>query len=275
MGNVDQPRDEHGRFTGGSWASIKSGESKIGGSKGGPPAIPPLFKKEELALPKEFAQKDKTPEALFESAKKGQAEQLALLDHGKGIDKDIGATVVRGDKLSYADSIAAVAAAKGPVVQIGPMKRMERSTEKVAAEYKGDWSKLGDVVRANIAVDKAEDVPKVIDALRARGVEFARAPKDRFSNPTVAGYRDAMFNVKYPSGHIGELQVHLKPMLLAKEGGGHALYEATRSLEAKAKVEGRVDAEGKPRFTPAEKKSWDETMEKSRAFYGGVWSKIQ
>jgi hypothetical protein len=53
VGSPDQPRDDHGRFTAGSWASVKSGESKIGEARARVAGAGGPYKQES---PKEFKQ---------------------------------------------------------------------------------------------------------------------------------------------------------------------------------------------------------------------------
>jgi phage-related protein (TIGR01555 family) len=257
--DADQPRDERGRF--GSGGSSASPAESIHGE--------PLFKESELAsVPKEFAQPERTKEALFKAAPAIHEEQLDLLDRGKGVAQAIGAKVVRGDlnmsEQEFNDKLDL--SHPGPVVGIGPIKHEARAEQKVNADYNGDWSKLGDVVRATVAVDSVKDVRGVIEAMKQKGITLARMPKDRMSNPTALGYRDVMMNVKYPSGHIGELQVHLKPLLAAKNGPGHRMYETIRNIQAAAK--GRD-------LTPDERATVDRETAKSKALYDGVWSKVR
>lgn len=192
-----------------------------------------LVSSKEKKLPKVVSQKVKTQKEVFEAAKVAHESQLDWLDRGKGIDQALGTKAVRGDKGEEPDF-----SKPGPVVAIGPLKGEKRSKEKVSADYGGDWSRLTDVVRASIAVDKVEDLHDVVGRLRKSGMKVVAQPKDRFQEPTEAGYRDLMFRVEYPNGHIGELQLHLKPILLAKSRG-HKFYEEVRTIEDKAKKEGR------------------------------------
>lgn len=64
--------------------------------------------------------------------------------------------------------------------------------------------------------------------------------KDRFARPTPEGYRDMLINVRASSGHVMEVQLHLKQILEVKEGAGHKLYEEIRSIIARAKTEDRA-----------------------------------
>lgn len=218
-----------------------------------------LFTEAEEKLPEVARQPQKDPTELFKKAEEAHEQQLDLLNRGKGLDSVLKARVVRGDKKEKPDLDA-----PGPVVVIGPMKNQARSEEKVKADFGGDWSRLNDVVRASVAVDSMEDVEGVMAELRKKGVKLARKPKDRFSSPTSAGYRDAMFNVVYPNGHVGEIQVHLKGILKAKDAG-HKFYEEVRSISAKAKEAGRET------LTEEEQKIVDEANEKMKDLYQKAW----
>jgi hypothetical protein len=225
------------------------------GGEAPPAKATKFFSAKEMNLSEDVTQKTKDPDELFGEAKKAHEEQLDLLNRGKGLDKAIGANVVRADqdgKIDYDKP--------GPVVVIGPMKTQKRSKQKVDGDFGGDWSRLGDIVRASVAVDSMDQLDEVMSQLRKSGLKVARKPKDRFAKPTEAGYRDIMMNIEYPNGHVGELQLHLKPILKAKEKG-HKDYEIVRNIEAKAKEEGRTT------MTPEERKSLDDANGRMRTLY--------
>lgn len=225
-----------------------------------------LFKPEELkGLGTLIVQSEKDPDKLFEQAKKAHEEQLDWLNRGKGLDKALGAKVIRGDEgVSVKDALKEATDKPGPIIVIGPTKKQSRSKDKVDSDYGGDWSKLGDIVRATIAVDSMDQIEDVMTKLRASGLKLARQPKDRFAKPTAAGYRDLMMNVEYPNGHVGEIQVHLKPILKAK-AEGHALYDQVRKIEEAAKKEGRTT------LTDDEEKAIEEANSKQTALYDKAW----
>ena len=220
-----------------------------------------LFSEEELGLPDVAPQPVRDPKKLFEHAADAHQDQLKWLNLGQGIDRTLGAAVIRGDQGDPFDLDQ-----EGPIVLIGPMKRMERSKEKVDSKYGGDWSQLVDVVRASIAVDSPDQIPDLLNTLRESGMEVARAPNDRFTNPTEAGYRDLSLSVRYPNGHVGELQIHLKDILKVKEKA-HKLYEKTRSMAAVAKREGRTD------MTPEEQAIVDEANSEMKRIFTSAYER--
>lgn len=121
----------------------------------------------------------------------------------------------------------------GPCLLIAPTKNVKRAREKVK-EYGGDWGKLTDAVRCSVAVDKMEDLPNVLEGLRSKGCQITTPPKNRFENRLESGYGDCLLNVDFGDGLVGEVQLHVKSMLIAKEfEGGHKLYESERSIYAK------------------------------------------
>ena len=251
--NPDQDRDEKGRFG--------SGGSEGAGPKVGSASGVGFSEKATSGVPAQAVQHENDPEKLFAEAKKAHEEQLDLLNRGKGVGSDIGAKTVRADL-----GVNPTEAAKesGPIVVIGPMKTRESFDRKVRDEggTQGPAS-VTDIVRSTIAVDSMSQVHDVVQKLEERGAKLAALPKDRFSNPTEAGYRDLMLKVQYPSGHVGEIQVQLKPMLAAKEGG-HRLYETSRALQPK--VQSRS-------MTKDNWHTYDHAMREQRKLYDAAWTK--
>lgn len=228
----------------------------------GPSSKGTLFSQSETEhLGDRIGQKTKDAKELFEHATEAHEQQLNWLNHGQGLDKTIGATVVRADQGEKIDF-----SAPGPVIMIGPMKEQERSSAKVEADFGGDWSRLGDIVRSSIALDTMDDLENTLKKLKESGLKLARKPKDRFANPTPGGYRDLMLNVEYPNGHIGELQLHLKPILEAKKEG-HKIYDKVRTIEGKAKMEGRDT------LTDEEQKIIEDANKEAQALYAKAWAK--
>lgn len=140
---------------------------------------------------------------------------------------------------------------KGIEAAMGPDKSARRIVEKAILDYDGDLPRVKDVVRATITVDNYDDVDRVRAAIRTH-FEVTRE-KDRFADPTPEGYRDHMFNIRTPNGMIGEIQLHVRPMLKAKETEGHKLYAAMRVAMGNAAEKARVTA-------------------RMAALYGGAWA---
>jgi len=219
-----------------------------------------LFSKEEIdKLPEKAKQPTGDIKKIYEQAHVAHEKQLDMLNRGKGLDKEIGGTVIRGDKGEKVDFDK-----PGPVILIGPLKKEDRVNEKVTSDYGGDYSQIRDIVRASVAVDSMDQLEDVVSKLKKAGLKLAKKPNDRFAKPTEAGYRDLMMNVEYPNGHIGELQLHLKGVLKAKDAG-HKFYEEVRTIEANAKKDGRTT------LTDEETKKINEANHKMQGLYQQAW----
>lgn len=158
---------------------------------------------------------------------------------------------------------------------MGPLKGKDRATEKVKSDYvtkekpEGDWSQIRDMVRATIAVPMVTQIPKVLDELKKAGIHLAQQPKNNLVKPLPGGYRDLNLIVKLPNGLLAELQVHIKPMTLAKEKG-HKPYETTRSIEGKYKQKGIED---KAQWDDADREKHGTAMAEQEKLYGDAWDR--
>ena len=223
-----------------------------------PTEIAEVFTVEEAAMPTRASQGTSNLNDLYVQADEAFEQQLDLLNRGRGLDRALGAGVFMpgtGAKPDYT--------IPGPSVVIGPIKKRTRVIEKALADDM-DISEVLDIVRATVAVDRASDIPKVMRYLREAGIQIARRPKNRFTTPTSVGYRDLMFNIRYPNGHIGELQINLKPMLNAK-GIGHKFYETVREIEARMKAQNRVT------MTPEEQQEVIDANRIQKDLYDEAW----
>lgn len=236
-------------------AKVETGQVDVGQD-----AVPQggFFEPVEKALPEKAFQSVATEEELYEQAEEAEQQMLDWLDRGKGMDEKLGLRETEYDVEEFKKP--------GRILLLAPLKGHERAAQKVEADMDGDWSQLTDVVRASIAVDSIDEIPEVVEELRKSGMKLARKPKDRFANPTGVGYRDILMNVVYPNGHVGELQIHLKPILIAKDVG-HDYYEQAREIEDNAKIEGRTV------LTDEEQAVVDEANSNMRALYDRAWRK--
>jgi hypothetical protein len=142
------------------------------------------------------------------------------------------------------------------------LKGRQRAMEKIDADYGGDASRLTDLARATIVFDRADQVVSASRLLRER-CKVLRM-KDRFQQP-ADGYRDMLFNVEMPNGHVCELQLHLDAIQRVKSGAGHKLYEQIRAIEARVKVERRD-------FTPEETKHVMDLKEQMKNAYDAAYA---
>lgn len=186
-------------------------------------------------LPTAARQNSHRKEDVLESTKVAQEEMLDWLDRGKGLDKKMGLRHYSDPENLPGD----IFDRPGPILLTAPRKSEKRSVEKVDVVLGGDWARLKDAVRASIAFDSEHDMWAGLQEMKKHGLVLAQKPNDRFSTPSRSGYRDYQLMVKYPNGHVGELQIHLKSILKAKRDG-HKFYEKIREIEAKAHKEGRT-----------------------------------
>ena len=128
----------------------------------------------------------------------------------------------------------AVVAFEGSEFQPGPLKRKERIVEKAKQDYKGNYSRVVDVVRASAIFLYPTDLTAFLKRLTTAdhsdsSLEVVRV-KDRFNSPIIGGYRDILLNVRVVGNHhVGELQLHLKNIRAIKPRAPR-LYEVLRTL---------------------------------------------
>lgn len=223
---------------------------------GGDP--PPLFTPEAVqGLPAQAAQPTKDRAELFAKSAEALDHLKTWLDRQEGIASKMGfQTVTSG----MADTDLTK---PGGMLFIAPIKGEKRAAEKVESDYGGDWSKLLDTVRCSLAVDSFDQVQSTLEALQKGGMRLARQPKDRFHKPLPVGYRDLLLNVTFPNGIVGEVQVHVKPMLMAKEEG-HKHYETERTLQSKKQG-------GDDGLTDEERTQLEASIKAQTEIYGGAW----
>lgn len=235
-----------------------------------------FFTPAELSAPAIALNEGVEPDAGYDKIKpkalEANAQYQALLDLGKGLASALGYTTIAPGPNADAEFEAAMSK-PGGVLQLANIKGSndngDRSSQKVKTDYasvehpNGDWRRIGDMVRASIAVDRTEDFEPLLNEFRKAGVKFAKAPKDRINVPTEDGYRDLMFHLRMPNGMVAEMQLHLKPILLAKKKA-HPLYVVKRDIQAKVANEKRV-------ATPDEERIVDDCTRKMNAIYKKAW----
>lgn len=112
---------------------------------------------------------------------------------------------------------------------IGPVKKLDRSVEKVINDYDADVFALKDANRSVLFIDNPWD--------KAEFQNMVDTTRSVFGNATVkeglditGGYAKSMINVKAPDGHIVEIQVTTREMWVAKKDlGGDELYHLLRT----------------------------------------------
>ena len=112
-------------------------------------------------------------------------------------------------------------------VKLAPVKSIVRGSEKLWIKYKGDTSRMLDLVRGTLIVSDKAAAYAALEMLGQR-VELLKVD-DRFASPTEAGYMDIAVTLKLPNGLPAELQINIPEMIDAK-AVGHKLYEIERGL---------------------------------------------
>lgn len=146
------------------------------------------------------------------------------------------ASAAEADVELRAITSAVASSTSGAAVFPPGLKGRARAAEKIAADYAGDASALVDISRSSIEYERMEDLREGLRLLSER-VDVVRV-KDRFSQPLSSGYRDMMLNVRMSNGHVCEVQLHLKRVLAVKHEE-HVVYEQVRTIQGRAKQEGR------------------------------------
>lgn len=126
--------------------------------------------------------------------------------------------------------------------------------------------KSTDVVRGTVVVQNKSDIPTAVTAIKSelgkRGFELVEVD-NRMEKPLTSGYRDINTKWKSGDGLIVELQINTKSMAIAKETGGHVLYEKMRSI---------AEQSSKRELTSDEKNTVTNLEKEMRALYNKAWS---
>lgn len=178
-------------------------------------------------------------DTIYRQAEETLPAYRAFLDEGNDLQKRLGAQVFDG-KPSEIDT------SQHPQIIIAPIKNRDDAERKVLRKNKANREyspeEVTDINRATLAVDKLDDLPGAISELRAwaneQGWKIARF-ENRFKEPTHLGYADVAMVLEAPNGHKLELQMNVGPMIRAKEGPGHDLYNKWRALDTKPELTAR------------------------------------
>jgi hypothetical protein len=142
------------------------------------------------------------------------------------------------------------------------LKGSNRAVEKITDDYKGDATKIKDILRSTLVIQNIQQAGVAFQEIgkRYRVVDFRNwlDPKARVPD---GGYRDIKINVDV-DGHIAEIQINSPEMVAVKEKF-HYLYEERENLNRNSKglsqeerdaLEKRIsdiDAEMKPYYDEA------------------------
>ena len=135
-----------------------------------------------------------------------------------------------------------------------------------ASKKKWGVDEVNDIVRGTVLVKNTEILKSVTQSLKKRGITF----DDKFTNPTILGYKDISFNYPTSKGIKAETQINIPEMIVAKEwenavkygmldqatydaiikkawvkgGLGHKYYEQRRTLDEQLRNVPKSQQEG-------------------------------
>ena len=107
------------------------------------------------------------------------------------------------------------------------LKSPESVARKLRDEYEWNPKDITDILRGTIVVSSVQEAQEAAKRIASQFPQMKRV-KNRFLEPTHAGYSDVMMVIQMPNGVPAEIQITTPEMLAAKEGIGHRLYEVTR-----------------------------------------------
>ena len=177
------------------------------------------------------------------------------------------------------------------------LKGMDRTLEKMNADYGGDASRMADLTGASIAFDNPDDLIACYKLIAADNLFKITKLKNSLAN----AYSYGDINMVVAMGEAGlipipvqrevngktvsktvmvpfkglqiELQLHLQPILTQKKAG-HKQYEEQRGIEAKyAATKNPIFLETAG-LDPADAKRWKELQAEMVAIYEVGWKKI-
>lgn len=169
---------------------------------------------------------------------------------------------------SFEASVNEIADTIGASVEYGDIKHRNRAEQKTAIDYRGDTSKINDLLRTTLEADSLEQAQAILAETGARFqiIKNKNALDPSIESPYVGGYRDAKLVVITPEGAKAEVQVNLKPMLEAKHKA-HRLYDQWRNIDAKVVEQGGVP-------TPAQRAELQRLEAAQRAIYEPAWAAV-
>ncbi len=110
-----------------------------------------------------------------------------------------------------------------------------------------DWfdvEHVRDAFRFKTPVDNLNDLPKIVEALKASEFKIIKPDLDKLLNPKGRGWRMAAFDLRAPNGQIIEYQVLSKEM---NEAGRieHSTYKAVRKNDVSKLTKAELDSKDK------------------------------
>jgi len=115
---------------------------------------------------------------------------------------------------------------------LGPVKKLDRSVDKIIYDYNGDISQLRDTLRSVVFISDPNDKAEFARIEAAVKKQFGNIDRVKNELDVKEGYKKAMINVKLPNGVVAEVQITTAEMWEAKKDlGGDKLYHLVRAGE--------------------------------------------
>lgn len=184
-------------------------------------------------------------------------------------------------KPEYDHQVQAIASATGGLTKfrggVG-MKSLGRTLEKINGAYRHDASRIVDLTGASIYYDSVNELVSGYNAVEKN--DFFKIVRVKNTLAKASSYGDInlaleMGRNEHRPGFVIELQLHLTPILVQKDNGGHKLYEDLRDIEKNhpntARENWKAGVDG---VTQKEIDTCDRLDKKMKAFYGIGWNKL-
>ena len=138
---------------------------------------------------------------------------------------------------------------EGITLEIAPIKEVEGARAKVDVDYAGDQSKIVDLVRGRVLVDKPEQVAAIREYITEQQ-RLAEIPegnpdinivnsKDRFAKPSETNFRDINMALRLPNGHVAEFRIEDRDLTAASKPT-HAPYKQAQVIDRTVRSENRA-----------------------------------
>ncbi len=239
---------------------------------------------------------DTTPNGKFSAeSSKGKRDRVDATKAGEATKElhqpvdDLGEIYAHVEMLegAFRHTVEGIAADKSchgtPLFRPGkPVKGLDRAKEKLDSAYKGDASRMVDLVGGTIKYDDPDDLIQGFGLVSNSPLFKVVRIKNSLAKGKMYGdinlsiemgggvdYDDAVGKKQHYSGFIVELQLHLAPIANTKKLA-HKEYEEQRTIEAKY---GDKSPE-KAKYTEEDRAAWEDLQGKMEVAYGKSWATI-
>ena len=135
------------------------------------------------------------------------------------------------------------------------IKGIETINRLLKTRANGNAAMITDYARATIVVKEFYEIYSCLESLKKSF--HVISIDDHYSYPFPGMYRDINIVIEDPlNGHIGEIQINTEAMTSFKDKHGHHLFDETRKIQAREKLENRqLTEEENQRLTELTKES--------------------